>query len=82
MQPRDTDIRTTVLKRVVDREYQLKMKASRYVISEVNHKFPTMPFTLRSLDERQGRMGVVECVRHGTLARVVWRVAVVSVSFA
>jgi hypothetical protein len=69
-QPKDTDIRTTVLKRVVDQEYSLKMKASRAVISEVNRRFPTLPFTLRSLeDERQSRLGVVECIKHGLLAQ-------------
>jgi len=68
--PRDCDVRTTVLKRVVDQEYQLKMKAARALLSEVNRRFPTLPFTLRSIeDERQARMGVVECIRHGLLAQ-------------
>ncbi len=45
--------------------YSLKMKASRAFFSEVNAKFPTMPFTLRAGDEKAWRMGVVECVKHG-----------------
>jgi hypothetical protein len=37
----------------------------RYVFNEVNHRYPTLPFTLRALeDERQARMGVVECLKH------------------
>merc|ERR1719230_2393637 len=44
--------------------YSLKMKASRSFFSEVNQRFPTMPFTLRAGDERNWRMGVVECVKH------------------
>eukprot|EP00966_Prymnesium_polylepis_P168659 3899987-Prymnesium_polylepis.1 len=31
---------------------------------QVNQRFPTMPFTLRAGDERNWRMGVVECVKH------------------
>lgn len=57
--------RTTVFKRQVEKNYRLKMKASRYVFSEVNNKYPTLPFTIRALnDETQARMGVVECVKH------------------
>ena len=41
------------------------MKASRSFFSEVNQRFPTLPFTLRAGDERNWRMGVVECVKHG-----------------
>jgi len=66
--PIERDARTTVFKRAVDQTYRLKMKASRYVFNEVNKRFPTLPFTIRALDERQGRMGVVECVKHDLLA--------------
>lgn len=66
--PRETGARTTVFKRSVDETYRLKMKASRYVLNEVTKRFPTMPFTVRSMeDERQARMGVVECVKHNLL---------------
>lgn len=65
---RQADLRTTVYKRNVEVNYQLKMKASRYVISEVDKKFPTLPFTLRHFDdERQARMGITESVNHGLL---------------
>jgi len=57
--PRECEARTTVFKRAVEENYRLKMKASRYVINEVNKRFPTLPFSLRALDERQGRMGVI-----------------------
>lgn len=63
--PIERDMRTTVFKRAVDQEYGLKMKASRYLFNEVNRKYTTFPFGLRSIgDERQARMGVVECVKH------------------
>ncbi|CAM9727689.1 unnamed protein product, partial [Discosporangium mesarthrocarpum] len=61
--PREQETRTTVFKRVVDKSYRLKMKASRYLFNVVNTRFPTLPFTLRAVeDEKQARLGVVECV--------------------
>ncbi|RLN57945.1 hypothetical protein BBJ28_00002606 [Nothophytophthora sp. Chile5] len=66
--PVTSERRTTVFKRQVDKQYRLKMKASRYVFKEINSKFPTLPFTIRSFeDESQARMGVVECVKHDLL---------------
>merc|ERR1712226_1161780 len=62
--PKASQLRTTVFKRDLEMKYSLKMKASRAFFSEVNQRFPTMPFTLRAGDERNWRMGVVECVKH------------------
>ena len=56
---------TTVYKRALDQEYKLKLKASRGIFSEINKKYPTMPFTVRSLDSKQSRLGLVECLNHG-----------------
>jgi len=65
---RPGDLRTTVFKRNVEANYRLKMKASRYVLTEVDKKFPTLPFTTRHFeDERQAKMGITECVAHGLL---------------
>ena len=65
---RPADLRTTVFKRNIEANYRLKMKASRYVLTEVDKNFPTMPFTLRHFDdERQAKMGISECVNHGLL---------------
>jgi curved DNA binding protein len=62
--PKQMEDRTTVFKRNIEEKYSLKMKASRAFFSEVNQRFPTMPFTLRAGDEKAWRMGVVECVKH------------------
>ncbi|KOO53011.1 proliferation-associated protein 2g4-like protein [Chrysochromulina tobinii] len=62
--PKQLDDRTTVHKRNVEEKYSLKMKASRAFFSEVNERFPTMPFTLRAGNEREWRMGIIECVKH------------------
>ncbi|KAG6550145.1 hypothetical protein Mapa_008101 [Marchantia paleacea] len=58
---------TTVYKRAVDKSYHLKMRASRFIFSEINTKFPIMPFTARALEEKRARLGLVECVNHELL---------------
>ncbi|XP_022971348.1 ERBB-3 BINDING PROTEIN 1 isoform X2 [Cucurbita maxima] len=58
---------TTIYKRAVDRNYHLKMKASRFIFSEITQKFPIMPFTARALEEKRARLGLVECVNHDLL---------------
>ena len=66
--PRDLGIRTTVYKRAVDQKYALKNKASREFFNEVNRRFPTLPFSTRSLpDEKAAKLGVRECVTHGLM---------------
>jgi len=63
--PNEQDKRTTIYKRAMDTQYNLKMKTSRTFFSEVNKRFTTFPFTLRALsDEKTARMGVVECHNH------------------
>lgn len=67
-QPREEGTRTTIFKRAVDETYLLKLKASRYVISEINQHFPTLPFNLRYIsDEGQAKLGVKDCVSHNLL---------------
>jgi len=59
---------TTVYKRALDKEYNLKMKASRFVFSEINKKFPTMPFSMRNIeDSGRAKLGLVECLNHELL---------------
>ncbi|XP_016322068.1 proliferation-associated protein 2G4-like [Sinocyclocheilus anshuiensis] len=65
---RDSGQRTTVYKRDPSKQYGLKMKTSRVFFSEVERRFDTMPFTLRSFeDESKARLGVVECAKHELL---------------
>ncbi len=65
--PKETGNRTTVYKRQVDKKYALKNKSSRQFFNDVNKKFPTLPFSIRSFDEMSARMGVRECVNHELL---------------
>ncbi|KAK9290004.1 hypothetical protein L1049_008167 [Liquidambar formosana] len=68
LQPKLLDEKqTTIYKRAVDKNYHLKMKASRFIFSEISQKFPIMPFTARALEEKRARLGLVECVNHDLL---------------
>lgn len=60
------DEKVNVYKRCVDKDYKLKMKASRATFSEINSRFPTMPFTMRALgDPKKARLGLTEMLAHG-----------------
>ncbi|TLD32935.1 hypothetical protein PspLS_00403 [Pyricularia sp. CBS 133598] len=57
------DQRATLHRRTTT-TYGLKRPTSRKILSEVQKKFGTFPFSLRQLeDERDAKSGVVECVR-------------------
>ncbi|KAJ9529726.1 hypothetical protein QJQ45_014501, partial [Haematococcus lacustris] len=69
---------TTIYKRALDTNYNLKLKASRAVFSIITSSFPAMPFTTRSLATAGGEakepitaaqlgMGIKECLNHGLL---------------
>lgn len=60
---KNLDGRTTLHRRT-NQTYGLKRPTSRKILSEVQKKFGTFPFSLRQLeDERDAKSGVVECVR-------------------
>merc|ERR1712137_1195861 len=65
---RNVDGNTTVHCRVVEEKYNLKMKASRYLFSQVNKKYPCFPFSIRALDDKRAKLGLKECVKHNLLA--------------
>jgi len=55
--------RTTVYRRNVEAKYQLRQKASRALLGEVDRKYPALPFTLAHFeDERAAKLGVTECL--------------------
>jgi curved DNA binding protein len=62
--PKEVDERTCVYKRDVENQYKLKMKASRQIMSDIITRFPTFPFTIRAMDEKTVRFGIVECAKH------------------
>lgn len=62
---READVRTTVFKREMDVQYNLKSKSSRAFFSEVNKKFPTLPFSIRGFEDLTGaKVGIKECLNH------------------
>merc|ERR1712182_128462 len=65
---KETEIRTMVYKRAPDSAYLLKTQKARQFISEVNKRFPALPFSLRAIeDEQVARIGVSEAKRHELL---------------
>lgn len=65
---KETEIRNTVYKRAVETNYMLKTQKARQFLSEVNRRFPALPFTLRAIeDEQVARVGVTESKRHELL---------------
>merc|ERR1712019_163827 len=65
---KETELRSTVFKRAVETAYNLKTQKARQFISEVNRRFPALPFTLRAIeDEQVARVGVSEARRHELL---------------
>jgi len=66
--PKETEYRTTVFKRAIEKAYSLKLKASRAFFAEINEKYPTLAFSLRSFeDETNVKLGVNECTKHELL---------------
>merc|ERR1712098_669959 len=65
--PKESELRTTVFKRALENTYTLKTQKARQFLSEVGHRFPTLPFALRAFDETVGRVGASEANRHELL---------------
>jgi len=66
--PKESDLKSTVFKRDVEKAYNLKTQKARQFISEVNRRFPTLPFTLRAIEDPSvARVGVSEARRHELL---------------
>lgn len=66
--PKEGDYRTTVFKRELDTQYNLKIKSARAFFTEVNKKYPTLPFSIRAFEESTAaKVGVKECIAHDLL---------------
>lgn len=64
--PIQSELRTTVFKRAIDKNYNLKMKAARQLFHKMQTECGTLPFTIRGLaaDEKTAKLGIVECMKH------------------
>lgn len=62
---KEGDFRTTVYKRELDQQYNLKIKSARTFFNEMNKKHPTLPFTMAGFDDQlAAKVGVKECLNH------------------
>jgi len=62
---KEIDVKPTVFKRSLDKQYKLKMAASKSVFTEISNKFSTMPFSIRNFsDEKRARYGMTELLKH------------------
>jgi curved DNA binding protein len=67
--PKESEFRTTVFKRELDTQYNLKLKNSRQFFAEVNKRFPTLPFSTRAMEDAlSAKIGVKECLEHDLLS--------------
>jgi hypothetical protein len=66
-QVRDRDFKSTVFRRAIDKEFQLKMKSSRAFLSEVASVAKDSAFSMRWFADPRLRMGLPECLKHGLL---------------
>jgi len=64
---RELEARTTVFKRAIDRNYQLRLQSSRAVFYEITQKSPFLPFSMRSLDEKKRKMAISDMLKHDLL---------------
>jgi len=64
---RELDLRPTIYKRAVDQTYSLKLQAARKLFSEINNKYPALPFVIRAIESKHARFGLSELEKHGLL---------------
>eukprot|EP00756_Hemistasia_phaeocysticola_P028531 Hpha_TRINITY_DN16179_c3_g14::TRINITY_DN16179_c3_g14_i1::g.8021::m.8021 len=61
---RVSETRPLIYKRALDTNYQLKLKGSREVFSDLQKRFQTFPFGLRFLDPKKRMLCMSECLKH------------------
>ncbi|CRH03870.1 proliferation-associated protein 2g4, putative [Plasmodium relictum] len=62
---KESDHKTTIYKREVQKNYHLKTNLGRSFLSEINKKFPVLPFHVKYLeDQRAALIGIPEALRH------------------
>eukprot|EP01002_Notosolenus_urceolatus_P000723 NODE_1178_length_1538_cov_465.484889_g977_i0.p2 GENE.NODE_1178_length_1538_cov_465.484889_g977_i0~~NODE_1178_length_1538_cov_465.484889_g977_i0.p2 ORF type:complete len:424 (+),score=176.50 NODE_1178_length_1538_cov_465.484889_g977_i0:157-1428(+) len=64
---RPGDAKTFVFKRSSN-QFQLRMKSAREVLHQIGEKFHSFPFSVRALDEKRGRFGISECLKHDLIS--------------
>jgi curved DNA binding protein len=65
--PFETDLKTTIYKRVTDAQYALKLKQSREVFTDIKANHPYFPFNIKVLDQKIASYGIKEVKDHGLI---------------
>jgi len=66
--PKESEFKTTVFKRAIEKAYNLKTKSGRAFYNELINKYPSLCFSIRSFeDEITAKMGVKESMEHDLL---------------
>jgi len=66
--PKESDLRCTVYKRALERNYALKTNHGRSFFAEVQNRFPSLGFSLNSFEnEVTAKLGVSESLKHDLL---------------
>mmetsp|Transcript_157 Transcript_157/g.27 ORF Transcript_157/g.27 Transcript_157/m.27 type:complete len:142 (-) Transcript_157:173-598(-) len=65
---KESQLRTTVFKRALERQFQLKSKCGKAFYHEIVAKYPTLCFSLRAIeDELTAIVGASDCSKHDLL---------------
>jgi curved DNA binding protein len=65
---KQSELRTTVFKRVIENTYLLKTDLARKFLKEVNQKYPSLPFSTRAFEDQTSvRIGVKHCMDHALI---------------
>ncbi len=59
----DRGDKCTIYKRNVEVEKALKMQTSRKLLTQINKRFPTFPFTMRNFEGNREKLGITELKR-------------------
>lgn len=66
--PKESEFKTTVFKRAIEKAYNLKTKSGRAFYNELINKYPSLCFSIRSFeDEITAKIGVKESMEHDLL---------------
>lgn len=63
--PKQSEIKTTIYKRMIENTYLLKSDKARGFLKQVNTRFPSLPFSIRAFEDQTSvRIGVKHCLDH------------------
>jgi curved DNA binding protein len=61
---RELQYKPTIFKRHPETDYHVKLTSSKHVLKEIKDKYQTLPFHMKYLDPKEGRLGMGELLKH------------------